>query len=106
MLAGEAVRVEAAPHDRRACVEAMLEGEVQVGQSSAHPIGNGTADQTHAVAAVASHFLKTAHSLDQSSDGRATPLGRLNSVCFLIRLELPPGFRRERSMKLERHFCG
>jgi hypothetical protein len=65
----------------------------------------GTADQTSAAAAVASHFLTTAHSLDQPADGRATALGRLNWVRFRVSLDLLPGFRTEPGVALERRAC-
>jgi hypothetical protein len=65
----------------------------------------GTADQTRAAAAVASHFLTTAHSLDQPADGRATALGRLNWVRFRVSLDLLPGFRAAPGVALERRAC-
>ncbi len=80
----------------------MSEGELQIVDARITP---GTADQTPAAAAVASHFLETAHRLDQPQDGKATPLGRLNSVRFRIRLELPASFPVERGVLAHRHPC-
>ena len=80
----------------------MSEGELQIMDARLVP---GTADQTPAAAAVASHFLETAHRLDQPENGRATPLGRLNWVGFRIRLELPPSFLVERGVLAHRHPC-
>lgn len=81
----------------------MSEGELQIVDAHLAP---GTADQTPAAAAVASHFLETAHRLDQPQDGRATPLGRLNWVRFRVRLELPASFVVPHGVGTQRHFCG
>lgn len=70
-------------------VSEMQEGELQIVDARLVP---GTADQNPAAAAVASHFLTTAHTLDQPADGRATQLGRLDWVRFHIRVELPRSF--------------
>ncbi|WP_263365981.1 hypothetical protein [Edaphobacter bradus] len=83
-------------------VSRMPEGTLEILDARLVP---GTADQSRAASAVALHFETTAHHLDQPAGGRATPLGRINWVRFRIRLELPPGFRADRTLRLERHPC-
>ena len=52
----------------------------------------GTADQSRAAAAVASHFAQTAHTVVQAPDTPATPLGQLLWMHFRVDLNLPRGF--------------
>lgn len=83
-------------------VGSMPEGTFEILDARLVP---GTADQTSAAAAVAAHFLTTAHSLDMPPGGKATPLGRVNWVRFRIRLDLPATFRRDAGVHIERHAC-
>jgi len=80
----------------------MPEGTFEILDSHLVP---GTADQTGSAAAVASHFLSTAHSLDMPSGGKTTPLGRLNWVRFRIRLDIPPTFRSDPQVHLQKRGC-
>lgn len=80
----------------------MPEGSVEILDAALVP---GTADQTRAAAAVAAHFLSTAHNLDQPRDGKATPLGKIDWVRFRLRLEVPIGFRTAPGDHLERNVC-
>ena len=65
----------------------------------------GMADQAKAAAMVASHFGSTAHQIEQPTDGKATPLGRVTWMRFRISLELPAGFRANKGIRLERSSC-
>jgi hypothetical protein len=80
----------------------MPEGTMEILDARLVP---GTADQTSAAAAVASHFTTTAHTLDMPTGGKATPLGRVNWVRFRIRLDLPATFRSDPRVQLEKHTC-
>ena len=51
----------------------------------------GTGDQNKAAAMIATHFAETAHRIAVAPDGRTTPLGRLVSLRFRIRLDVPAG---------------
>jgi hypothetical protein len=65
----------------------------------------GTANQAKTAALVASHFATTAHSIEQSADGKSTVLGRLMWIRFRISLDLPRGFHADRGLKQEQHPC-
>ncbi len=65
----------------------------------------GTADQWKGAAAVASHFLSTAHTLVQEPDGHTSPLGRLVWVRFRLQLELAAGFRVNSDWSVEPGAC-
>ncbi len=65
----------------------------------------GTADQTSAAATVALHFTSTAHTLDMPATGKPTPLGRLNWVRFRISLDLPPAFRSDPRVQVQKRPC-
>ncbi len=65
----------------------------------------GTADQWKMAAAVASHFLTTAHTLVEEKDGHTSPLGRLEWVRFRLQLELPAGFAVDSAWRVEPGVC-
>jgi hypothetical protein len=65
----------------------------------------GTADQWRMAAAVASHFSETAHTVVQGPEVQPTPLGRLLWLRFRVELELPPGFKVNPAMHLQRSVC-
>ncbi len=65
----------------------------------------GTADQAATAAAVASHFTTTAHLVEQSLDGRSSPLGRITWLRFRIVLEIPGGFRVNPRLRTETAAC-
>ncbi len=52
----------------------------------------GTADQSRAASAVASHFSQTAHTVMQASNTPATPRGKLLWIRFRVDFDLPPRF--------------
>ena len=52
----------------------------------------GTADQSRAAAAVASHFSTTAHTLEQPPGGRGSPLGAILGLTVRVSLDLADGF--------------
>ena len=60
----------------------------------------GTADQSRAAAAVASHFAQTAHTVVQAPDSPATPLGNLLWMRFRVDLDLPRSFQPSPTLKL------
>jgi hypothetical protein len=66
----------------------------------------GTADQPRYAAEVASHFEATAHTIEAPSNGRPTPLGRINWMRFRISLAVPPGFQADRSLAVKQSPCG
>jgi hypothetical protein len=92
----------AAQQELVTAVSQAQDGSLEILDSRLVP---GIADQTGAAAAVASHFLTTAHSLDQPQSGGPTPLGRLDWVRFRLRLDLPPGFRAAPGLHPEPHAC-
>jgi hypothetical protein len=92
----------AAQQELVAAVVQMSAGTLEILDARLVP---GIADQTGAAAAVASHFLTTAHSLDQPQDGRPTPLGRLDWVRFRIDLDLPQEFRAATGLQVTRRVC-
>jgi hypothetical protein len=65
----------------------------------------GTADQSKMAAAVAAHLNRTAHTIEQPGDGRATALGRVMWMRFRISLELPLGFHADPAVRLEHDAC-
>jgi hypothetical protein len=65
----------------------------------------GTADQWKAAAAVAAHFLSTAHTLIAEPDGHTSPLGRLDWVRFRLQLDVPAGFAVNSAWRLEPAVC-
>ena len=65
----------------------------------------GTADQWKMAAAVASHFLTTAHTLVEEPDGHTSPLGRLVWLRFRLELDVAAGFRADPGLRLEPAVC-
>jgi hypothetical protein len=80
----------------------MHEGEVRILDARLVP---GTANQAPAAALVAGHFSTTAHTVEQSPDGRATPLGRVTWMRFRMGMDVPAGFRPASGMGFERRAC-
>lgn len=62
----------------------------------------GTGDQTHSAALVASHPNGSARQVDQPTNGMATPLGSLEWLRFRIRLDLPANFHADRALRIDR----
>ena len=65
----------------------------------------GISDQVPAASTVVTHFTSTAHTVERSTDGKTTPLGRLNWMRFRISLEIPADFRLDPSLVITRHMC-
>lgn len=65
----------------------------------------GTADQWRMAAAVASHFLTTAHTVEFEPDGSTSPLGRLVWIRFRLELNLPAGFQANPALHFEPRPC-
>jgi hypothetical protein len=65
----------------------------------------GTADQAGTAAMVASHLNASAHEVDQPADGKSTPLGRLVSLRFLVRFDLPKGFSASGNLAIKKVGC-
>jgi hypothetical protein len=78
------------------------EGELQIVDAKLVP---GTANQAGTAAMVASHFAETPHTIEQPTDGKPSPLGRVTWMRFRLRMDLPAGFRPERGLKVEPHPC-
>lgn len=96
-------RPSAALQGRLAAEAASLpEGEFQILDARLQP---GTANQWQGAAAVASHFSKTAHTVEQPADGTATALGKLISVSFRVSFELPAGFRAAPGLQMVAARC-
>jgi hypothetical protein len=83
-------------------VSGMPEGKVEIIDARLVP---GIGDQVPPAAAVAQHFLTTAHNVDQPSQGHATPLGRINWIRFRITLTVPSGFTLDRSIQTRQRSC-
>lgn len=66
----------------------------------------GTADQARTAAAVATHFLTTAHTIENPPGGKPTALGTVTWIRFRISLNLPPGFRADRGLTIKQQPCG
>ncbi len=65
----------------------------------------GTANQAKMAAAVASHFSTTAHTVEEPATGKGSALGRLTWIRFRISLDLPRGFKADRSLTLLSQAC-
>jgi hypothetical protein len=65
----------------------------------------GTADQAQTSATLAVHFTSTVHTIDAPAGGKATPLGRISWMRFRIALQLPEGFRPDRSLAISLQPC-
>ena len=65
----------------------------------------GTADQWRVAGQVASHFNSTAHSIEQPSEGKASPLGKLLWIRFRIEMELPGEFYADASLRVTPRPC-
>lgn len=78
-------------------VAAAPEGTLEILDARLIP---GTADQVEAANAVALHFTRTAHQIDQPADGKATELGRLEWIRFRFSLDVPRGMAPERGIKM------
>jgi len=66
----------------------------------------GTGDQAAAAAAVSFHFVATAHTIETPADGKATVLGKISWMRFRIALEIPKGFKADRSLNVKPEPCG
>lgn len=88
--AGQSKVGQSGAEDRLAeMVSHAAAGEVEVLDARLVP---GIGNQSPAAGAVATHWGQTAHTTEQPSDGRATPLGRVSWLKVRIRLDLPPRF--------------
>ncbi len=66
----------------------------------------GMADQWREAGAVSQRFTTTAHTLVDPPDGHPSALGKLLWVRFRIEMDVPPGFRADRDLKIVPHVCG
>jgi hypothetical protein len=78
------------------------EGVIQILDANLIP---GLANQSQMAAAVASHFITTAHTVEEPSTGKGTGLGRLTWIRFRISLDIPKGFGADRGMTLTSRSC-
>jgi hypothetical protein len=92
----------AAEAELAALASKALEGTMQILDAHFVP---GTADQSKMAATVAAHLNRTAHTVEQPGDGRATALGRVTWMRFRVSLELPLGFHADPAMRLEHGAC-
>jgi hypothetical protein len=65
----------------------------------------GTANQARTAATVATHFSSSAHTVEEPAEGKGTALGKLTWVRFRISLDLPPGFKGDKGLKVEGRKC-
>jgi len=65
----------------------------------------GSANQAQTAATVATHLEATVHSVDQSADGKTTPLGRVEWMRVRMEFDVPAGFRVERDVGVEPVAC-
>jgi len=66
----------------------------------------GMADQWRMAGAVSSRFTTTAHTLVDPADGKPSALGKLVWVRFRVELDLPAGFRADKTLRVVPHVCG
>jgi hypothetical protein len=78
------------------------EGELQILDARLVP---GTANQAQTAAMVASHFATTPHSVDQTANGRGTPLGQITWMQFRVNLKLPASFQPRQGLTTEQVPC-
>ena len=65
----------------------------------------GTANQAQTAAMVASHLNRSAHEVEQPTNGPATGLGKINWFRFRLRITLQPGFEADKLLPIERSGC-
>jgi hypothetical protein len=78
------------------------EGTLQILDARLIP---GSANQAHTAATVATHFSASAHTVEEPQEGKGTALGKVTWVRFRIRLDLPPGFKADKGLKIEDQKC-
>ena len=66
----------------------------------------GTADQPRTAATLASHFLSTAHTIEQPPAGKPTPLGTIRWIRFRAELTIPTSMKPARGLQLRYTGCG
>ena len=83
-------------------VSQAAEGDLEILDAKLIP---GMANQAQMAGAVASHFSTTAHMVEEPETGKGTPLGRITWIRFRISFDLPPGFKADHGMTLNKGGC-